>query len=106
MPAIARIAATWGNGARSELEQFLANTRAPGAVLTLFKTADDAGARWSYAVLTSERVRALASAMSAHGHPLLYELDGLTVAISNVKHASDLDGVVLMLDEPGYLVAR
>jgi hypothetical protein len=107
MVKVGRIAATWGPGALAELEEFLANSRLPGAVLSLFKTADDTeGARWSYAVLTPERVQALAAAMAARGLPLLYGLDGLTVAISNVKHAKELDGMVLMLDGPGQLFVR
>jgi hypothetical protein len=102
-----RIAAVWAEGARTELEGFVANLRSPGAVLSLFKTGDEAhGARWSYAVLTPERVNALSAAMSARGHPLLYDLDGLTVAISNVNHARELDGMFLTIQGPGHLLAR
>ena len=33
-------------------------------------------------------------------------LDGVTVAISNVSHARELEGKVLDYDGPGYLIAR
>jgi hypothetical protein len=102
-----RIDAIWGPGALAELEEFIANSRLHGAVLSLFKTADeDAGARWSYGVLMPERVQTLSAAMAACGQPLLYSLNGLTVAISNAKHARELDGMALMLDGPGQLFAR
>lgn len=102
-----QIAAKWADGTRAELEEFASNSRSPGAVLSLFKTADDeAGARWSYSVLTPERVHALSALMETRGHSLLYWLDGMTVAISNVAHAKELDGVVLELDGPGYLSVR
>jgi hypothetical protein len=105
MPEIGRINATWTAGARTEIERFIVNARAPGAVLSLFKNADDhAGARWSYAVLALDRVRALEAVMQTRGHPLLHVIDGVTVAISNVNHARELDGKVLDHDGPGYLL--
>jgi len=107
MPQTGHITATWAEGARTELEEFVANLRSPGAILSLFKTADDIrGARWSYAVLTPDRVNALAAAMSSRGHPLLYDLDGVTVAISNIGHARELHGTQLTVEGPGYLLAR
>jgi hypothetical protein len=107
MARIGSIDATWTAGARTEIERFLVNARAPGAVPSLFKKSDDAEAsRWSYGVLTLDRVRALESAMQPRGHSLRYDLDGITVAISNVNHARELDGKVLDYDGPGYLVAR
>jgi hypothetical protein len=107
MPKTQRIAAKWADGTRAELEEFTAHSRLPGAVLSLFKTTDDdAGSRWSYSVLTPERVHALAAVMAARGHSLLYSLDGVTVAISNVAHAKELEGAVLTVDGPGYLTVR
>jgi hypothetical protein len=107
MTQIGQINATWTSGARTELERFMVNARAPGAVLSLFKNADDpAASRWSYGVFTLDRVRTLESAMQTRGHALRYSLDGVTVAISNVNHARELEGKVLDYDGPGYLVAR
>ena len=107
MPQIGQIDATWTAAARTELERFIVNARVPGAILSLFKTADDpAGNRWSYGVFTLERIRALEAVMQPRGHPLLHALDGMTVAISNSKHARELDGQVLDHDSPGYLIAR
>jgi hypothetical protein len=107
MAQMGEINATWTAGARTELERFLVNARAPGAVLSLFKNTDDpAASRWSYGVFTLDRVRALESAMQTRGHILRYTLDGVVVAISNVRHAGELDGKVIDYDGPGYLVAR
>jgi hypothetical protein len=107
MPPMSRIDAAWTPGARDEIERFIVNSRVRGAVLSLFKTADDpSGSRWSYAVMTPERVQALDAAMQARGHSLLYEIDGVTVAISNAAQVKALDGLMLDLDEPGYLLAR
>jgi len=107
MPDIGSIDATWTDGARTELERFMVNARAPGAYLSLFKKADvPAASRWSYGVVTLDRVRTLEAIMQTRGHPLLYALDGVTVAISNASHARELDGKVLDYDVPGYLLAR
>jgi hypothetical protein len=85
----------------------MVNARAPGAVPSLFKkTGDSIASRWSYGVLTLDRVRALEAALQTHGHTLCYSLDGVMVAISNASHARELDGKVLDYDGPGYLVAR
>ena len=107
MAQIGDINATWTAGARIELERFLVNARTPGAVPSLFKSNDDPALnRWSYGALTLDRVRALEAALHSRGHPLCYRLDGVTVAISNVNHARELDGKILDSDGPGYLVAR
>jgi hypothetical protein len=107
MAQIGRINATWTSGARTELERFMVNARTPGAVPSLFKNAEETDAsRWSYGVFTLDRIRALEVALQARGHPLCYQLDGLTVAISNVNHARELEGKVLDDDGPGYLIVR
>ena len=104
---IGTIDATWTDAARAELERFMQNARAPGAVPSLFKNADDAlASRWSYGVLTLDRVRALEAALQTRGFALCYTLDGVTVAISNASHARELDGKVLDDAGPGYLVVR
>jgi hypothetical protein len=85
----------------------MVNARTPGAVPSLFKNGEEADAsRWSYGVLPLDRIRALESALQVRGHPLCYELDGATVAISNVNHARELDGKILDYGGPGYLLAR
>jgi hypothetical protein len=107
MPKTGRIAATWAEGVRNELEDFVANSHSPGAVLVLFKTADQATAtRWSYAAFGADLIQSLDAPMAARGHPLLYALDGMTVAITNVNHVRELDGMVLTLEGPGVLLAR
>lgn len=107
MSTIDHLDATWTEGARTDLERFIVNSRVPGAVLSLFKSADEpAGARWSYSVLIPERIQALQAALASHRHRLLYDVDGLRVAISNSKHAQELNGKVLDLDGPGYLIAK
>ena len=104
---IGNIDATWTDAARTELDRFMVNARAPGAVPSLFKKTDDPlASRWSYGVLTLDRIRALEAALQTRGFALCYELDGVTVAISNATHARELDGKVLDYDGPGYLVVR
>jgi hypothetical protein len=107
MAQIGQINATWTSGARSEIERFMINARTPGAVPSLFKNGEDSDAtRWSYGVFTLDRIRALETALQVRGHPLCYELDGVTVAISNVNHARELEGKVLDYGGPGYLLVR
>lgn len=107
MPQLGRIEATLSSGARRELERFLVQSRMPGAMLTLFKSTDDpSGDRWSYGALTPERLNALRAAMETRGRTLVYALDNLSVAISNTGHAKELDGTLIELDGPGYLVVR
>lgn len=107
MSASDRIDATWTEVARGDVERFIVNSRVPGAVLSLFKSGDEAaGARWSYSVLIPERIQALQAALKSRDYRLLYDLDGVCVAISNSKHAQELNGKVLDLDGPGYLIAK
>jgi hypothetical protein len=107
MPQTGRIRATWAPGVRAEIERFVLNSRVPGAVLSLFKNSDDpSGSRWSYAVMTPERAHALDAAIQGRGHSLLYDIDGITVAISNAAQVKALDGLTLELVGSGYLVAR
>lgn len=105
--ALGQINATFTPSARATLERFLHQANVRGAVLALFKSDGDPElGRWSYAVYGADRVAPLRAAMESRGHILLHALDGLTVAISNVHDARELQGVELDLDGPGYLVAR
>jgi hypothetical protein len=107
MPQIGRINATWAPGARAEIERFVANSRVPGAVPSLFRNGEDpSGSRWSYTVMPPDRIQALEAAIKGRGHSLLYDLDGITVAISNAAQVKALDGLTLDLLGSGYLVAR
>lgn len=107
MPNLDTLDVIWTEGARADVERFIVNSRVPGAVLSLFKNADEpAGTRWSYSVLIPERIQALQAALANHHYRLLYDLDGVCVAISNSKHAQELHGKVLDLGGPGYLIAR
>jgi hypothetical protein len=107
MPQIGRISATWAPGARAEMERFVVNSRAPGAVLSLFRNGEDpSGIRWSYTVMTPDRIQALEAVIQGRGVGLLYDIDGVTVAISNAVHAKALDGLTLDVLGSGYLVAR
>jgi hypothetical protein len=74
-------------------------------VLALFKTHDEPDARWAYAVYDADRIEALRANLESRGLRLLYELDGLRVAISNPRHASELDGKVLERASAGHLSA-
>jgi hypothetical protein len=107
MPKIGHINATWTPAAREAVEHFVNSSKISGAVLSLSKK-DDApsGSRWLYTVYSGERIKPLRAAMEARGHALLYALDGLTVAISSLHNLSELDGTVIDVDEPGYLLAQ
>jgi hypothetical protein len=102
-----QINATWTAEARAELDRFVATSRVAGAVLSLAKKDDvAAGSRWLYAVYSGERIKPMQAALARHGVPLLYSLDGITVAVSNSNDVKALDGAVIDLDAPGYLLAR
>ena len=107
MPKIGHINATWTPAARAEIEHFVNSSQISGAVLTLSKK-DDAptGSRWLYTVYSGERIKPMRAAMEARGHALLYALDGLTVAISSLHNLPELDGTVIDVDGPGYLLVR
>jgi hypothetical protein len=104
---VGRIDATWTEAARTELERFVTMSRVAGAVLSLAKKEDvSAGSRWLYAVYSGERIKPMQAAMAKHGVPLLYSVDGLTIAVSNSKHVTELAGSIIDLDDPGYLLVR
>jgi hypothetical protein len=104
---VGHINATWTVEARAELDRFVTTSRVAGAVLSLAKKDDVAnGARWLYAVYSGDRIKPMQAALAAHGVPLLYALDGLTVAVSNSNDVRALDGAIIDLDGPGYLLAR
>jgi hypothetical protein len=44
--------------------------------------------------------------IQGRGVGLVYDIDGVTVAISNAVHAKALDGLTLDVLGSGYLVAR
>jgi hypothetical protein len=104
---VGQIDATWTEAARGELERFVTTSRIAGAVLSLAKKEDvPAGSRWLYAVYSGERIKPMQAAMAKHGVPLLYSVDGLTIAVSNSTHVKELSGAVIDLDDPGYLLVR
>ncbi len=106
-PKVGHIKGTWTEEARAELDRFVTTSKVAGAVLSLAKKDDlPKGARWLYAVYSGERIKPMQAALAAHGVPLLYSLDGLTVAVSNSNDVKELDGAVIELDAPGYLLVR
>jgi hypothetical protein len=107
MPKLGHINATWTHAAREMIEQFVNSSNISGAVLTLSKKDDGPnGSRWLYTVYSGERIKPMRAAMEARGHALLHSLDGLTVAISSLHNLHELDGAVIDLDGPGYLLVR
>jgi hypothetical protein len=106
-PKVVYINGTWTAAARAELDRFVNTSRVAGAMLSLAKKDDVAeGARWLYAVYSGERVESMQAALAAHGVALLYWLDGVTIAVSNSNDVKELDGAVIDLDGPGYLLVR
>jgi len=107
MAKIGHIDATWTPEARGTLEQFVNSSGVSGAVLSLAKVEDaPTGSRWLYTIYSGERIKPMRAAMEARGHLLLYSLDGLTVAISNLHNLTELAGTIIDVDGPGYLLAR
>jgi hypothetical protein len=107
IPKVGHINATWTAAARAELDRFVTTSKVAGAVLSLAKKDDVAdGARWLYAVYSGERIKPMQAALAAHGVALLHSLDGLTIAVSNSNDVKALDGAVIDLDGPGYLLVR
>jgi hypothetical protein len=107
IPKVGQIKGTWTAEARAELDRFVSTSKVAGAVLSLAKKDDlPQGGRWLYAVYSGERIKPMQSALAAHGVPLLYSLDGLTIAVSNANDVKALDGATIDLDGPGYLLVR
>ena len=107
IPKVNQINGTWTPAARTELDRFVTTSRVAGAVLSLAKKEEVAGgSRWLYAVYSGERIRPMQAALAKHGVPLLYSLDGMTVAVSNSTDVKELDGALIDLDAPGYLLVR
>ncbi len=107
IPTVGHIKGVWSAAARAELDRFVTTSKVAGAVLSLAKKDDVVGgARWLYALYSGERIKPMQAALAAHGVPLLYSLDGLTVAVSNSTDVKELDGAVIDLDAPGYLLVR
>jgi hypothetical protein len=106
MPKVGQINATWTAEARAEIERFAQTSKVVG-MLSLAKKDDDGKCgRWLYSMYSGERIKSMRQAMEARGHNLLYTLDGMLVAISNLHHVRELEDKVLDLDGPGYLIAR
>ena len=104
---VGHINATWTPEARGEIDRFVTTSKVAGAVLSLAKKDDSAkGSRWLYAVYSGERINPMQAALAKHGVPLLYSLDGVTVAVSNSNDVKELDGATIDLDGPGYLLVR
>lgn len=104
---VGHINAIWTVAARMELDRFVSTSRVLGAVLSMARKDDyNGGSRWLYAVYSGDRIKPMQAALAAHGYPLLYSLDGLTVAISNSKDVEELQGSIIDLDGPGYLLVR
>jgi hypothetical protein len=107
IPKAGQINATWTPAARTEVDRFVTTSKVAGAVLSLAKKDDGPfGSRWLYAVYSGERIKPMQAALARHGVPLLYSLDGITVAVSNSNDVKELDGALIDLDAPGYLLVR
>jgi hypothetical protein len=106
MPQVGLINATWSPDAREAIERFVQTSRIVGMLSLAKKDDDGICGRWLYSMYSGERIKSMRQPMEARGHTLLYTLDGMLVAISNATHVRELDGKVLHLDGPGYLIAR
>lgn len=92
--------------ARLALLDFLENSGSREAVICLIKgrASDDKGwldpeERWTYGTYEPENIRAVEPALSSVGQCLLYELDGMIVAIPQFDKLEEIINKELVLDE-------
>jgi hypothetical protein len=92
--------------ARATILRFLGSIRDYEPTLTLMKggTGSDSELRWSYGAYAPKNLEVLAPEFERLGHPLLYSVDGLLVAIPQTQFVSELDSKTLGLDEHGLMV--
>ena len=92
--------------ARARILQFLASIRDYEPTLTLMKggTGSDPELRWSYGAYAPKNLEVLGLEFQRLGHPLLYSVDSLRVAIPQYQFVPELEGKTLGLGKGGLTV--
>jgi hypothetical protein len=92
--------------ARARVTAYIAGVDRPGATLCLMKSRlePEKLEHWMYNAYDDENIPAVERMLSKHDRPLLYECDGLTVAIPQFHLIPELEGRTLALGERNRLV--
>ena len=92
--------------ARARMVLFISEVTAPGATLCLMKgrATGETADRWRYSYYDDSNIPAVERMLSEHEQPLLYDCDGLTVAIPQFHLIPELKGRTLGLSERNRLV--
>ena len=107
MAAPTPIALTFSPQARAKIDAFLARITGYPPTLCIMKgrTLPETDDKWTYGAYGPDNLKALAPDLDRLGKPLLYAVDGLSVAIPQYHLVHELEGKVLELGE-GCLIVR
>ena len=105
MPKVEQLDATLTAGGKSRLMEFLQGVPEADSVLAFLKGRNDGEVEkyWLYGTYSADKVATVAHEVELHGHTLLYEVDGITVAVPQFHLLSELEGTHID-EENGRLV--
>jgi hypothetical protein len=107
MAAPTSIALAFSPQARAKIDAFLARITEYPPTLCIMKgrTLPETDDKWTYGAYGPDNLKALAPDYERLGKPLLYAVDGLSVAIPQYQLVHELEGKVLELGD-GCLIVR
>src|SRR2546423_9311170 len=93
--------------ARNRALTLLANTDVHNPTLCLMKgrSLGESEDRWGWGIYGPDNIKFLKPNLALRGHTLLYEVDGLMVAIPQSNFVRELDGKTLGVGERGLVVS-
>ena len=82
---------------KEEIADFLGHTEVEEPTLCLMKgsVGEETEEKWIYGAYGPENIEKLVPEFRSQGHELLYDIDGITVAIYQPHLISELDGKIL-----------
>jgi len=94
--------------ARARLEAFIASIDSPGATICLMKgrVSGEHFDWWRYNYYDDWNIPKVTEMLAPLGRPLLYDCDGLTIALPQFQLIPELEGKTLALGENNSLVVR
>lgn len=101
MPMIEEINIEFTDGAVEQFASFLARITDYEPTLCLYKgrNDDESDDYWGYGVYSPENIETLGPELNKQGHPLLYKISGLVVAISQPDKIAELKGKIIDIGE-------